>query len=338
MLNFERLRILHAVAAHGSVNAAAAALHVTNSAVSQQIAKLENDLGQPLLERNGRGVRLTDAAAALASHARRMIALMDNAEAEFDAQRETIFGQLTMAAFATAARGLAPRALQSLKNAYPRLRVVLSEQEPPESIPLLTRGDLDLVIAQDWENAPRPPLEGLSEAHLLDDIADLALPENHPMAAQKVVNLDDLRSDPWITWELTGPTLSSEQYPARWCREWLLYTLRSRGHQPVIAHTAEEHATQLALVAAGLGISIIPRLGRDPLPPGVRIVALRPILRRHIYALWCGANTRRRAIEATVEAFRMSASMIGFCDRAQVAKRRAPTGRLASRTAKMNPK
>jgi molybdate transport repressor ModE-like protein len=80
MLSFERLRILHAVATYGSVNAAASALHVTNSAVSQQIAKLESELGQPLLERNGRGVRLTDAAAVLASNAQQMLALMDRAE------------------------------------------------------------------------------------------------------------------------------------------------------------------------------------------------------------------------------------------------------------------
>jgi molybdate transport repressor ModE-like protein len=80
MLSFERLRILHAVATYGSVNAAASALHVTNSAVSQQIAKLESELGQPLLERNGRGVRLADAAAVLASNAQQMLALMDRAE------------------------------------------------------------------------------------------------------------------------------------------------------------------------------------------------------------------------------------------------------------------
>jgi len=103
MFNFERLRTLHAVAARGSVNAAATALHVTNSAVSQQIAKLEGELGQSLLERNGRSVRLTDAATMLVEHTARMLLLMENAEAEFDAQRNSIFGQITVAAFPTAA-------------------------------------------------------------------------------------------------------------------------------------------------------------------------------------------------------------------------------------------
>jgi molybdate transport repressor ModE-like protein len=116
MLNFERMRILHAIASHGSVNAAAQALHVTNSAVSQQIAKLESELGQSLLQKKGRGVCVTDAAAGLVAHTKRMLALMESAEAEFDAQRNSVFGHITVAVFPTAARGLAPQALQSLCN------------------------------------------------------------------------------------------------------------------------------------------------------------------------------------------------------------------------------
>ena len=321
MFNFERLRTLHAVAARGSVNAAATALHVTNSAVSQQIAKLEGELGQSLLERNGRSVRLTDAATMLVEHTERMLSLMENAEAEFDAQRNSIFGQITVAAFPTAARGLAPHALQSLRRTCPQLRVVLSEQEPPESVPLLVRGDVDLVIAQDWANAPLPQLEGLSKTPLLDDVADIALHASHPMAGRKIIDLDDLRSDRWITWGQNGSVLGDTHLPASWCSEWLVYTLRSRGHEPVVAHTAGEHATQLALVAAGLGVCVIPRLGRDPLPRGVRVVAVRPTLRRHVYALWRTANTRRRAIGVTVDAFRRSASMIAKMDPPIAAKR-----------------
>jgi DNA-binding transcriptional LysR family regulator len=235
---------------------------------------------------------------------------MESAEAEFDAQRNRIFGQITVAAFPTAARGLAALALQSLRSICPQLSVVLTEQDPPESVPLLVRGDVDLVIAQDWENAPLPQLEGLSKTPLLDDIADIALHASHPLAKREMFDLDDLYSDRWITWGQTGFILSDMHLPARWCDQWLVYTLRSHGHEPVIAHTACEHATQLALVAAGLGVCVIPRLGHDPLPRGVRIVAVRPTLRRHVYALLCAANTRRRAIGVTIEAFRTSASMI----------------------------
>src|ERR1039457_5222464 len=310
MLNFERLRTLHAVASHGSVNAAARALHITNSAVSQQIAKLESELEQSLLERNGRGVRVTDAAAALVAHTQRMIALVESTEADFGAQPNSIFVHIRVAAFPTAARGLAPQALRSLGDTCPQVTVVLTEQEPPVSVPSLVRGDVDLVLAQDWANAPLPPLEGVSKAPLLDDIADIALPANHPLAARNTIDLDDLRSERWISGGHTASSVSETHVPSKWCDQWLEYTLRSRGHEPVVAHTAGEYATQIALVAAGLGICVIPRLGRDRLPRGVRIVAVRPSLRRQIYALWRTANTRRRAISVTVEAFRISASMI----------------------------
>src|ERR1017187_3663669 len=191
MFNFERLRTLHAVAARGSVNAAATALHVTNSAVSQQIAKLESELGQPLLEKSGRAERLTDALAVLVDHTQRMLLVMESAEAEFDPQRNRVFGEITVAAFPTAARGLAPLALQSLRSVCPELSVVLTEQDPPESVPLLVRGDVDLVIAQDWENAPLPQLEGLSKTPLLDDIIPLM---------HKRGSFDGVSTEHWVDW------------------------------------------------------------------------------------------------------------------------------------------
>src|ERR1700730_14989747 len=108
MLDLERLRVLHAVARFGSVSAAAEALHVTTSAVSQQMAKLERETGQRLLERRGRGVRLTDAAELLVEHADRLLSLAERAQADLEAHRGAVAGRLTFAAFATAARGLAP--------------------------------------------------------------------------------------------------------------------------------------------------------------------------------------------------------------------------------------
>ncbi len=299
MLNLDRLRALHAVADRGSVNAAAQALHVTDSAISQQLAKLEREIGQPLLERNGRGVRLTDAASVLVAHTARVLSMLEHAEAELDAQRTTVVGRLTIAAFPTAVRGLAPGALTYLRDTHPQLDVVVREQEPHESIPSLVRGDLDLLIAQDWSNAPLALPDGLSRAPVLDDLADVALPATHRLASRESVDLDELAEDRWITW-LSGTI----------CHDWLLYTLRSRGHEPNVSHTAGEHATQVALVAAGLGAAIIPRLGRDPSPPGVRFVPVTPALRRHLYALWRTETSRRRAIRAAVEAFQRSAASL----------------------------
>jgi DNA-binding transcriptional LysR family regulator len=314
MLSLERLRALHAVAERGSVNAAAQALHVTDSAISQQLAKLEREVGQPLLERNGRGVRLTDAASVLVAHTARVLSLLEQAEAALDAQREAVVGRLTIAAFPTAVRGLAPSALRHLGAEHPQLEVAVREQEPHESIPMLVRGDLDLLIVQDWSNAPLALPDGLSRAPLVDDVADVALPAEHPLAARASLDLDQLADAPWITW-LSGTI----------CHDWLLHTLRSRGCEPKIAHTAGEHATQLALVAAGLGAAIIPRLGRDPSPPGVRFVPIAPALRRHVYALWRTDASRRRAIRAAVEAFQRSARMLSIESAGAPRSRRTPS-------------
>jgi DNA-binding transcriptional LysR family regulator len=292
MLNVDRLRALHAVAAHGSILAAADTLHVTTSAVSQQLAKLEREVGRPLLEKQGRGVRLTDSGRLLVAHAERVLCLLEKAEAELDAERDTVSGQLTIAAFATSMRGLAPAALAALRASHPQLTAVLREREPVDGVALLQRRDVDLAIAQDWENAPLALPDGVSKAAIMDDIADIALPADHRLATARAVALDDLAGEPWITW-LEGSI----------CHDWLLHTLRRRGHEPHVAHTASEYATQLALVGAGLGAAVIPRLGRGAVPPGVVIVRSTPTLRRQVYAVWRSDATRRSAIRAAVEAF-----------------------------------
>ena len=292
MLNVDRLRALHAVAAHGSILAAADNLHVTTSAVSQQLAKLEREVGRRLLEKQGRGVRLTDSGRLLVAHAEQVLCLLEKAEAELDDERDTVTGQIIIAAFATSMRGLAPAALAGLRAAHPQLTAVMRELEPGDGVALLLRRDLDLAIAQDWENAPLALPEGLRKAPIMDDVADIALPAGHRLAKARTVALDDLAEEPWITW-LEGSI----------CHDWLLHTLRRRGHEPRVAHTASEYATQLALVGAGLGAAVIPRLGRGAVPKGVVIVRSTPTLRRQVYAVWRADATRRSAIRAAVEAF-----------------------------------
>jgi DNA-binding transcriptional LysR family regulator len=299
MMNLERLRTLHAVATHGSLSAAAQALNVSASAVSQQLSRLEDEVGERLLERRGRGIGLTDAATLLAGHAARALSVLTEAEAELDARRSAVAGQLTVAAFATAARGLAPAALRDLDTAHPALQVILHEMEPHESVPRLARGDLDLAIAQDWVNAPLALPDGLARAPLLDDVADIALPRRHPLAGREWIALSELASDPWITWPLGAI-----------CHDWLMHTLRSLGRDPWVRHTAAEYPTQLALVAAGLGASVLPRLGRGPVPSGVKVVPVRPALHRHVYAIWRQDATRRTAIQAAVAAFVASADSL----------------------------
>ncbi|MER7500769.1 LysR family transcriptional regulator [Nonomuraea pusilla] len=291
MLDLNRLKALHAVHVYGSVGAAADALKVTPSAVSQQIAKLERETGARLMERSGRGVRLTDAAGLLAEHAERILALVETAKADFEALRGEVVGRLNVAAFPTAARGLMPRAVASLRDHHPDLWLQLYEREPERVLREVARGELDLGIIQDWLNRPMALPDGLSRATLLDDVADVALPASHPLAGQKELELAALRGERWIS-----------SSPGTVCHDWLVFTLRNADVEPEIACMADEYPTQLALVAAGLGCAIVPRLGRDCVPDGVRLVPTRPRQSRRIYAVWRTDAARRPAIRATVEA------------------------------------
>ncbi|MYS19145.1 DNA-binding transcriptional regulator, LysR family [Streptomyces sp. DvalAA-14] len=298
MLSLERLRILHAIDTYGSVSAAADVLGVTTSAVSQQMAKLERETAQTLLARNGRGVRLTDAGRLLSGHADRILSLVELAHADLEAHRGAAVGELRAAAFPTAVRGLFPAALGALRAEHPGLRPAVHELEPKESLARLARGDIDLAVVLDWYNKPLSLPAGLAKAPLLDDIVDVVLPAGHRLASRPRIELAELADEDWITWPDGG-----------FCHEWLLFTLRGKGIEPRISHHAEEHATVLALVAAGLGVAVMPRLGRDPMPSGVRVIPVHRTMCRHVYAVWRADADRRPAIRVTVEALQRSAGL-----------------------------
>ncbi|WP_424214900.1 LysR family transcriptional regulator [Streptomyces sp. BI20] len=293
MLNLERLRTLDALARHGSVTAAADGLHVTTSAVSQAMAKLEREVGQPLITRRGRGVRLTDAGRLLADHAARIISQVELAQADVEAHRGRAVGELRIGAFPTAMRGLLPETLGILREDHPDLRVRVREVEPAEAIQMLVRGFLDLAICIDWYNKRMPVPGELDRAPLLDDGVDIVVPEGHRLADRAEVDFADLAEDEWISWN-----------EGQFCHEWLVDTARALGVEPRITHIAEEHHTQLAFVAAGLGVCVTPRLGRGQTPPGVRLLPLVGSVHRHVYVLWRADAGRRPSVRAAVAALR----------------------------------
>ncbi|MET9481993.1 LysR family transcriptional regulator [Streptomyces sp. NPDC006638] len=293
MLDLGRLRALHAVSVHGSVVAAASALGYTPSAVSQQITKLERETRTTLLERRGRGVVLTDEARHLAATAEQLFAIVERAETTLEERRGQPTGQLVVAAFASSARGLLPPVLAELALLHPTLDVRLREIDPHLSSDLVARGLIDLAVTHDWDIARLPTPDGVEQAVIGDDLCDLLVPDGHPLAARAVVRRADLRGLRWIC-----------QPPGTVCHDWLVRTLRAAGCEPELAHQAEENHTQIALIAAGLGVAMVPRLGRGPLPPGVRALALDPVPSRRLYALWRAGAARRPAVTATVAALR----------------------------------
>lgn len=301
VLDLARLRALHAVSVHGSVAAAAAALGYTPSAISQQITKLERETRTTLLERRGRGVALTEEALRLAGTAQRLLAIMEQAETELEERRGLPTGRLTIAAFASAARGLLPGVLAGLDRDHPALDVRLDEVDPHLSVDLAAKGVVDLAVAHDWDIAPLPAPEGLAQAVIGVDRCDLLVPGGHALAGRDGVRREELARERWIC-----------QPPGTVCHDWLVRTLRTAGHEPDIRHRAEENHTQLALVAAGLGIAMMPRLGRGPLPDGVVAVRLDPVPERRLYALWRTEAARRPAITAAVDALRAHGAAAGL--------------------------
>lgn len=303
MLDLAQLQALHSVAQTGSLSAAGANLRVTTSAISQRLGKLERELGQPLLERSGRGVRLTEAATLLVGLADRILSLVDEAESALEGYCGAVAGKLSIAAFSTAARGLLPYVLKALRNEYQNLQVTLSESEPDACIPLTARGDVDVSVIQEWCNAPLEVPGSLDRVELFEDVADLAVPASHRLAGRTMVDFAELTDEEWVTWP-----------PGSVCHNWLVRTLQDQGIEPRIVHTAAEYATQLTLVAEGFGVAVIPRLGRDVLPFGVSIVNVQPELSRRVYAVWRPESAPRPAVQAAIRALVTAAAVVGTDD------------------------
>jgi DNA-binding transcriptional LysR family regulator len=289
MIDLGRLRALHAVALYGSVNRAAEALGYTPSAVSQQLAKLERETRTVLVERRGRGIVLTDAAQQLASTASRVLELVEDAELTLEEQRGQAIGTLTIAAFPTAARGLLPNALSTLMHENPGLDVRVTETDPFEAVAAVNRGEIHVAVVHDWHNTPLALPERLSRTKLGSDPADVLVPATHRLAGKEFVRAEDLVGERWIC-----------QPAGSICHEWLIRTMRRAGVEPDVAYSVAEYQTQLAMLAQGIGIGLLPRLGRGPVPDDVVVVPLQPAPTRRLYAVWRTTTARRPAISVTL--------------------------------------
>jgi DNA-binding transcriptional LysR family regulator len=290
MMDLARLRALQAVAQYGSVNRAAEVLGYTPSAVSQQLAKLERETRTTLIERQGRGIVLTDAGRQLASTASQILELVEDAELTLEEQRGQAIGTLSIAAFPTAARGLLPHALGRLIDDNPGLDVRLTETDPFEAVAAVNRGEIHVAVVHDWHNAPLSLPEGLSRVKLGSDPADVLVPATHRLAGKEFVRAEDLVGERWIC-----------QPAGSVCYEWLIRTMRRAGVEPNVAYSVAEYQTQLAMLARGIGIGLLPRLGRGTLPDGVVVIPLQPAPSRRLYAVWRTTTSRRPAIAVSLQ-------------------------------------
>jgi molybdate transport repressor ModE-like protein len=270
MLDVRRMKVLREVAARGSFSAAAEALSFTQSAVSQHIAALERESGAKLVERGARGVRLTDAGQALVNHADAILARLDCAEEELAAIAGLRGGRLRLTCFQSAGATLVPRAVAVFHERHPDVDLGMVEAEPDEACERLRAGDVDMALVYDYEPIPGMLDGELELTHLIDDAYDAILPKDHPLAARKRLRLADMTEEPWIC-----------STSANGCRAITERACQDAGFEPNIAFEADETLAAMALVAAGVGVTLLPRLALTTVHPAVEARRLiKPPVRR----------------------------------------------------------
>lgn len=292
MMDLSAVLALRAVETHGSVSAAAAALGFTPSAISQQVKRLERDTGVALLERVGRGVMLTDHGRVVSEAGGRMIADLEAVDAELQRRTGAVTGHLRVAVFSTANRGLLAGVTQRLLENHPDLRITLRECEPWQTVDQVATGLVEIGVVHTWGDVALEIPEHLVATSVADDVADVILRPDHPLAGQPRLTPHDLRDAGWIA--TPQGTI---------CRQWLHRMYDGTGRLPRIAHEAMEFDSHLAMVRAGLGIALVPRLGRSPLGDDlVAVPAIDPEPTRNIVALHRRTMDHSPAVRAMLSA------------------------------------
>lgn len=265
MIDVQRLRVLRAVAEHGSFNRAARALRLTPSAVSQHVAALERSLGTPVVTRSTRGVVLTPPGRIMVGAAESVAAELAHARRQVD-RLGTGRTQLTLATFTSGGRLLLPGALGRLTAAHPDTVLHVREHEPEDSLPLVREGTVDLALAYRFDG-PLPGRPGRSRGvrwtPLLEDPLRVVLPESHPLADRTALDLAELAAEPWVL-----GCLKTEAYLRRYAER--------AGFDVEVRGTTSDYFFACSLVAAGMGVSLIPSIALDPPLPGLRAVPVNP--------------------------------------------------------------
>ncbi|MEV7373278.1 MULTISPECIES: LysR family transcriptional regulator [unclassified Streptomyces] len=248
MIEARRLHILRAVADHRTVTAAAAALYLTPSAVSQQLAALEQETGHRLVDRSARGARLTPAGEILLSHANAVLAQLERAESELAAYGSGEAGTVTVAAFATGIGLVVAPAIRALADAAPGIRVRVRDAEGDESLMMVLDRQVDVAVAVEYRGAPGEDDARLTRVPLYAEPFDAVLPPGHPLAAGERVALGDLAKDAWIGQSAGNP-----------CHDVTVLACEYAGFTLNPEHSSDDFRAVVALAAASAGVALVPR-------------------------------------------------------------------------------
>jgi len=265
MLNLSRLQVLCEVVTRGSFSAAAEALSYTQSAVSQSIARLESETETTLVVRDRRGVRPTAAGATLVGHAESIFARVEAAEADLAAVLGVRAGRLRVASFPSAGATLMPLAVARFRQAHPDVALTLAEGEPEQIAPRLRAGEFDLALLFEFPGVGERPSAGLRAMPLLEDPMHVALPADHALASKPALSLGDLRHEQWVQTSVSSP-----------CARHVVRSCLAAGFEPYVAFESDDYETIQGLVAAGVGVALIPRLALTRLHAGIVVRALAP--------------------------------------------------------------
>ena len=290
MLDVTRLRVIDAVARHGSVTAAARELHYSQPSVTHHIARLEAETGAQLLQRVGRGVRLTPAGRLLADRASEIIGRIDAAGAELSAHVGLSAGRVRLAGFSSAIGSLVPQAVAALAAEHPGLEMHLTDAHPADAIDLLRAGRIEVAIVFRYDET-EPELPGVRLHHLLDDPVYLVAARGGGRAD----TLAALRDNTWIA--------GCER-----CRMHLLSLCEAEGFEPRIGYVSDDMVVMQALAAAGLGVTTLPGLALRAHRLDSIVATELPGSRRHVYAATYGEPPDPPATAALIEALGVAAS------------------------------
>ncbi|HEX4060730.1 MAG TPA: LysR family transcriptional regulator [Streptosporangiaceae bacterium] len=284
MIDPRRLRVLQAVATHGSVAAAAQALHLTPPAVSQQLLALERETGASIIDRTGRQVALTAAGRLLAAHGERITAQLREAERDLAELTGQVAGPVRLAAFQSVMTPLIGPALGLLAAAHPAIQPVIAERYGPAAVAALRLGDLDIVLTEYDAESTTPAEPGLGLRQIAFDPYLLVIPPDWQISAR---GLRDLAGRPWVA----GP-------PGTACDQALRRLAAEAGIAIPAGDVCVEFPSVLALVAAGRGAAIVPELALGQAP--VSVCALPPLGGRNIAAWYPAGPSQPTPATATV--------------------------------------
>ena len=287
MIDLDNLRALIAVRDHGTVIAASESLGFTPSAVSQQVKRLERQINAKLLERVGRRVLLTEHGRLLAEKGVALLGNLEELESLAQLPDAPIHGTLRIASFSTANRGLIAPLLARLSELAPDLALTLIELDPWDSLALVERGGAELAVVHNWSTVSLDVPESVNSTVLGEDRVDVLVHRDHPLASRKAITPADVAGETWVSTPV-----------GTICHEGLTQLLAGAGHRANIAYYDGDFSSHVAIVEHQAAIALLPRLGRELLPPSVVAVPIiDPVPYRQVELAWRRSTTANPGLQ-----------------------------------------